>query len=109
MEKLPPFALADDLEAKPPDAPPKNEPAELPLIKRAVADLKPKEVTEPLPTADGVMVAAVEKRDPPDAAQAVAQRASLDERLLRGKRTVIFYEWLRERRRVAGAEPSVAS
>ena len=109
MEKLPPFALADDLETKPPDAAPKNEPAELPLIKRAVADLKPKEVTEPLPTADGVMVAVVEKRDPPDAAQAVAQRASLDERLLRGKRTVIFYEWLRERRRVAGAEPSVAS
>ena len=109
MEKLPPFALADDLETKPPGAPPKNEPPELPLIKQAVADLKPKEVTEPLPTADGVMVAVVEKRDPPDAAQAVAQRASLDERLLRGKRTVIFYEWLRERRRVAGAEPSVAS
>jgi PPIC-type PPIASE domain/SurA-like N-terminal domain len=109
MEKLPPFALADDLETKSPSAPPKNEPPDLPLIKQAVADLKPKEVTEPLPTADGVMVAVVEKRDPPDAAQAAAQRASLDERLLRGKRTVIFYEWLRERRRVAGAEASVVS
>ena len=109
MDKLPPFMLADDLEAKPPAAPPKNEPRELSLIKQAVADLKPKEVTEPLPTADGVMVAVVEKRDPPDVAQGAAQRASLDERLLRGKRTIIFYEWLHERRRVAGAEASVAS
>jgi hypothetical protein len=109
IEKLPPFTLADDLEAKPAAVPPKNEPPELPLIKQAVADLKPKEVTEPLPTADGVMIAVVEKRDPPDPAQAAANRASLDERLLRGKRTVIFYEWLRERRRVAGAEAPVAS
>jgi len=69
----------------------------------------PKEVAEPLPTADGVMVAVVEKREPPDPAHAEANRASLDERVLRGKRTIIFYEWLRERRRVAGVEPPVAS
>ena len=55
------------------------------------------------------MIAVVEKREPPDPAQAAANRASLEERLLRGKRTVIFYEWLRERRRVAGAEARVAS
>ena len=109
MEKLPPFTLADDLDARAPAVPPKNERPDLPLIKQAVADLKPKEVTEPVPTADGVMVVVVEKRDPPDPAQAAVNRASLDERLLRGKRTIIFYEWLHERRRVAGAEGSVAS
>ena len=109
LEKIPPFTLADDLEAKPPATPPKNEPADLPPIKQAVADLKPKEVTEPLPAANGVMIAVVEKRDPPDPAHAVANRASLDERVLRGKRTIIFYEWLRERRRIAGIEASVAS
>ena len=109
MEKLPPFMLADDLEAKTPSPPPKNEPPDLPLIKQAVADLKPKEVTEPLPTADGLIVAVVEKRDPPDPVQGVAKRASLDQRLLHGKRTLIFYEWLRERRRIAGVEASVAS
>jgi len=109
LEKTPPFTLADNLETKPPDAPPKNESPDFPLIKQAVADLKPKEVAEPLPTADGVMVAVVEKRDPPDPAHAEANRASLDERVLRGKRTIIFYEWLRERRRVAGVEPPVAS
>src|SRR5207248_3403563 len=42
MEKLPPFTLSDDLVAKAPSAPPKNEQADLPLIKQAVADLKPK-------------------------------------------------------------------
>src|SRR5207302_1197174 len=55
MEKLPPFVLADDMQPKSPAAPPKNEPPDFPLIKQAVADLKPKEVTEPLPTGDGVM------------------------------------------------------
>src|SRR5437588_6118563 len=63
METLPPFVLADDMQAKSPAAPPKNEPPDFPLIKQAVADLKPKEVTEPLPTGDGVMIAVVEKRD----------------------------------------------
>src|SRR5437588_4494737 len=60
MEKLPPFTLADELETKPSSVPPKNEPADLPLIKQGVADLTPKEVTDPVPTADAVMVVVVE-------------------------------------------------
>jgi parvulin-like peptidyl-prolyl isomerase len=108
LEKIPPFTLADDLEAKASPAPEKQETPDLPMIKQAVADLKPNEISEPLPTGDGVMIAVVEKRSPPDPTQAVANRASFEERLLRGKRTVIFYEWLRERRRLAGAEGIVA-
>ena len=81
----------------------------LPRIKSAIADLHANEVSDPLPTADGAVVAVVEKRDPPDSAQAAANRASLDERILRGKREVIFSEWLRERRQAAAIQPATPS
>ena len=55
------------------------------------------------------LVAVVEKREPPDAALAAANRASLEERILQGKRAMIFAEWLRERRRAAGVQPIVPS
>ena len=107
LEKLPPFTLADELEPKPSPAPEQNP--DLARIKNAVADLHPNEVSDPLPTADGAVVALVEKRDPPDPAQAVANRASLDDRILKGKREVIFSEWLRDRRQVAGIQTATAS
>jgi dsDNA-binding SOS-regulon protein len=97
-EKIPPFTLIDDLDKNPeakPDQP------DLPLIKQAVAELHPNEVTDPLPAGEGMLVAIVERRDPPDAPQQ-AERAQLEERLLRQKRMIVFHEWLRERRRVAG-------
>jgi len=105
LEKLPPFSLADELEPK--ASPALEKSPDLPMIKNAVADLHTNEVTDPLPTSDGAVVAVVEKRDPPDPAQAAANRASLDERILRGKRAMIFSEWLRERRRVAGVQTTV--
>ena len=107
MEKLPPFSLADELESKPSPAPEKIP--DLPLIKNAVADLHANEVTDPLPTSDGAVVAVVEKRDPPDPAQAAVNRASLEERILQGKRAMIFSEWLKERRQVAGAQATAPS
>ena len=107
MEKLPPFSLADELEPKTSPAPEKMP--DLPLIKNAVADLHANEVTDPLPTSDGAVVAVVEKRDPPDPAQAAVNRASLEERILQGKRAMIFSEWLKERRQVAGAQATTPS
>src|SRR5438105_14661082 len=107
LEKLSPFTLADELEPKASPAP--EQSPDLPRIKSAIADLHANEVSDPLPTADGTVVAVVEKRDPPDSAQAAANRASLDERLLRGKREIIFSEWLRERRQAAGIQPTAAS
>ncbi len=98
LEPLPPFTLAEEETASP--APEKSP--DLPVVKNAVAELKTNDVSEPIPTADGTLVAVVEKRDAPDPAQAAANRASLQERLERGKRSIIFYEWLQERRRVAG-------
>jgi peptidyl-prolyl cis-trans isomerase D len=107
MEKLPPFSLADELESKP--SPASEKIPDLPLIKNAVADLHANEVTDPLPTSDGAVVAVVEKRDPPDPAQAAVNRASLEERILQGKRAMIFSEWLKERRQVAGAQATAPS
>jgi PPIC-type PPIASE domain/SurA N-terminal domain len=107
LEKLPPFTLADELEPK--SSPVPEQSPDLPRIKNAVADLHPNEVTDPLPTADGAVVAVVEKRDPPDSAQAARNRASLEERILRGKREIIFSEWLRERRQAAGIQPVAPS
>jgi peptidyl-prolyl cis-trans isomerase D len=98
LEPLPPFTLADEL--KP--APQSQKSPEIQTVKNAVVDLHANDVTEPIPTADGMLVAVVEKRDAPDPAQAAANRASLQERVERGKRTMVFYEWLQERRRVAG-------
>ncbi|PYK42634.1 MAG: hypothetical protein DME46_09855, partial [Verrucomicrobia bacterium] len=79
LERLPPFALADELEPK--ASPPPDKVSDLPIIKNAVADLHSNEVTDPIPTSDGALVAVVEKRDPPDAAVAAANRASLEERI----------------------------
>ena len=107
LEKVPPFALADELEQKG-SSPPETIP-DLPMIKNAVADLHANEVAEPIPTSDGAVVAVVEKRDPPDPAQAAANRVSLDERILRGKRAMMFSEWLQERRRVAGVQATAPS
>jgi peptidyl-prolyl cis-trans isomerase D len=107
LEKLPSFSLADELEQKGSSA--SQAIPDLPMIKNAVADLHANEVAEPLPTSDGAVVAVVEKRDPPDPAQAAANRASLEERILRGKRAMMFSEWLQERRRVAGVQPTVPS
>ncbi len=107
LEKVPPFSLADELEPK--ASPPPDKVPDLPIIKNAVADLHFNEVTEPIPTSDGALVAVVEKREPPDAALAAANRASLEERILQGKRAMIFAEWLRERRRAAGVQPIVPS
>jgi hypothetical protein len=106
-EKLPPFSLADELEQKTSPTPEKTP--DLAMIKNAVADLQTNEVADPLPTSDGAVVAVVEKRDPPDPARAAANRASLDERILRGKRGIIFSEWLRERRQAAGVQETIAS
>jgi peptidyl-prolyl cis-trans isomerase D len=99
LETLPVFTLAEDLQPPPSPTPSKNP--ELPMVKNAVADLHANDVTEPIPAGDGALVAVVEKREPP-AAETTSKRASLQERMEEGKRRIAFFEWLQERRRVAG-------
>jgi peptidyl-prolyl cis-trans isomerase D len=100
LEPLSEFTLADDLQPAASPSPPKSP--DLPMVKNAVVDLHANDATEPIPTADGALVAVVEKRDPPDAADGATKRASLQERIEQGKRRMVFLEWLQERRRVAG-------
>jgi len=104
-EKVPPFSLLDeetpapaDPKAKPPESP------DLPRIKAVVAELKSGEISDFLPTADGGLIAIVEARRPVEASQATAKRAKLDEQFLKGKRSVVFFEWMRERRLDAGIQ-----
>ena len=99
VERVPPFALVDNpLTAalapkdKVPDAP------DLPVIKSAVAELSPGEATDFVPTEKGGVVAVVEKREPIDPALYQQGKMLFDSRYLRGKRSVVFYEWLRDRR-----------
>jgi peptidyl-prolyl cis-trans isomerase D len=98
LDTLAPFTLADEAKSSP--APEKLP--DMPMIKNAVADLHANDVTEPIPTTDGAVVAVVEKRDPPDAAEVAANRASLVQRIEQGRRLMFFHDWLQERRRLAG-------
>ncbi|MBA2584886.1 MAG: peptidylprolyl isomerase [Chthoniobacterales bacterium] len=104
-EMIPPFSLAENETAKPePDKPPKVDAPDLPLIKSAVGDLDPGDASEFIPTESGGLVAVLEKREPIDPAQYEQGKAIFDVRFLRGKRTVVFYEWLRDRRHAAGVQ-----
>lgn len=108
-EKIPAFALADPPAPKStpePGKPPQLEAPDLQTIKGAVAELKPGEVSDFLPTPSGGTVAILEKREQPDPANYEKTKASFVERFARGKREIAFYEWLRERRQEAGVRPA---
>ena len=51
-----------------------------------------------------VSLVVLEKREPLDTAQYAISRPLLESRDLQNKTQVVFYEWLRERRRAAGIE-----
>ncbi len=103
-EKLPPFSLADDPlpQPKPKPSPESKLPPDLPMIKQSVAQLHPGEVSPFIPSADGGLIAVLEKREPLDAARFEQTRPLLEDRLLQNKRAIVFFEWLTERRRDAG-------
>lgn len=109
IERVPPFALVENpLTAamapkdKAPDAP------DLPAIKSAVAELSPGDATEFVPTETGGVVAVLEKREPVDPALYEQGKLLFEQRYVRNKRTIAFYEWLRDRRGNAKIEPATA-
>jgi hypothetical protein len=111
-EKVPPFALIDNFpDEKPAASPePKKEILDEQFIKQAASSLKPGEVGDYSPTPSGGLVVFLEKREELGPAQFEKARATLEERVLTNKGIVVFYEWLRERRHVAGiqdAKPDV--
>lgn len=104
VEKVPTFAISDPPKPKPaPDQPqPAPETADLQSIKGAVSELSPGEISAFTPTANGGLIAILEKREQPDPAGYEASKAQFSARYVRGKREIAFYEWLREKREEAG-------
>ncbi len=102
FESVPPFAIAEDIDREPGTPPPSAKAPDLPQIKRAVEELKPGEVSSPVPTADGALIVVLEKREAPDPAKAAENRRTLDERVMEGKETNAFFDWLMDRRKAAG-------
>ena len=103
-EKIPAFALVDD----PIDAPPapkpeaRNESPDMPYIKQSASALSPGSVSDYVGTPDGGLVVVLEKRETIDPAQFEKARTIIESRELANKGQVVFYEWLRKRRRAAG-------
>ena len=100
-ETIPPFALMDEAPAAPDPKKENKEAPDLPSIKQAAAEMRPGEVSQFVPTVDGGLIAILEKREPIDEAQFVQKRTFLDSRMHENMGRVVFYEWLRDRRRDA--------
>ena len=106
-ERIAPFAIMD-----PPPTPPKPEEAkdkkpdapDLPMIKNAVRELSPGDSSEFVPTAQGGLVAVVEKRDPADPAGYEQAKVNFEKNYLQSKREAVFDEWLQDRRRAANLQ-----
>ncbi|MBA3831599.1 MAG: SurA N-terminal domain-containing protein [Chthoniobacterales bacterium] len=105
-EKIPPFALLDNPpgSAPAPTPDPKSQTPALQAIKQTVSEMAPGTVSDFVPQPDGGLLVVLEKREPFNAAQFEASRPFVESRALQNKGQVVFYEWLRERRRAAGVE-----
>jgi hypothetical protein len=104
-EKVPPFTIIEEEKSKSQDKEPKkNEPADLPFIKQAVAFLNAGEVSDFFPAGENGFVAILEKREPLADASASEKKAAFEKRLLDNKRRVVLMEWLRDRGQAAGLQ-----
>ena len=104
-EKLPPFSLIEEEKPKSQDKEPKkNEPADLPAIKQAVAFLNPGEISDFFPAGENGFIAILEKREPLAAANAAEKKAAFEKRILDNKQRIVFMEWLRDRGQAAGLQ-----
>ena len=104
-EKIPPFSIIEEEKLTSQDKEPKkNEPADLPVIKQAVAFLNPGETSDFLPAGESGFVAILEKREPLVDANASEKKAAFEKRLLDNKRRVVLMEWLRDRGQEAGLQ-----
>jgi peptidyl-prolyl cis-trans isomerase D len=103
-EKIEPFTVADETEGKNPPEKPKNEPADMMMIKNVSAELQPGDVSDFVPWTDGGLIVLLEKREPPDPAKYQQTKATFEERYLKTAREYVFMEWLRDRQRDAGLQ-----
>ena len=104
-EKVPPFSLIEEEKSKSQDKEPKkNEPADLPAIKQAVAFLNAGEISDFFPAGESGFVAILEKREPLADASVSEKKVAFEKRLLDNKRRVVLMEWLRDRGQAAGLQ-----
>jgi len=103
-EKLQPFSIADEIEAKNSPDKPKNEPADIMIIKNAASQLQSGEVSDFVPWTDGGLIVLMEKREPADPAKYQQTKATFEERYLKNVREYVFMEWLRDRQHNAGLQ-----
>jgi peptidyl-prolyl cis-trans isomerase D len=104
-EKVPPFSLIAEEKPKSQEKEAnKNQPADLPAIKQAVAFLNAGEISDFFPAGENGFVAVLEKREQLAAANASEKKAAFEKRLLDNKRRVVLMEWLRDRGQAAGLQ-----
>jgi hypothetical protein len=104
-EKVPPFSLIEEEKPKSQEKEPqKNEPADLPAVKQAVAFLNSGEVSDFFPSGGSGFIAILEKREPLADASAAEKKAAFEKRLLDNKRRIVLMEWLRDRGQAAGLQ-----
>jgi len=103
-EKLEPFIVAEEGEAKNPPDKPKNEPTDMMMIKNVSAQLQPGDVSDFVPWTGGGLIVLLEKREPPDPAKYQQAKATFEERYLKNARDYVFIEWLRDRQRNANLQ-----
>jgi len=100
-EKMEPFILADDIDAKNRQEP-KNESVEMMIAKNVAGQLQPGEVSDFAPGIDGGVSVLLDKREAPDPAKYQEAKEKFGERYLKTAREYVFDEWLRDRQRAAG-------
>jgi hypothetical protein len=103
-EKMEPFMFADEADAKNPPEKPKNDSADLMMIKNVSSQLQPGDVSEFVPWVDGGMIVLMDKRESADPVKYQQAKAEFDERYLKTAREYVFMEWLRDRQRAAGLQ-----
>ena len=108
-EKIPPFTLIEETEAKPDKEKSQKNTQEFVIIRNAASQLKPGEMTDLVPWENGGLIVVLEKQDPPDPAKYAQQKAEFDQRYLKNKQEIVFYEWLHDRQREAGLSQSSTS
>jgi len=105
LERIPPFSIVETAPPKPEaDKPPKVDPPDLPMIKNAMRELNPGEVTDFVPTDKGGLVAVLERRDPADPGAYAQAKITFEANVLQRKRAIVLYEWLNDRRRAANLQ-----
>jgi len=105
-EKLPPFSFAEDTSPAPErkEKPPQTEAPDLPSVKETLSEMNPGEVSNFVRTPAGGLIVIFEQREPIDPTKFAQTKSLIASGYLRNKREIVFYEWLRDRRRAAGIE-----